>query len=41
MPLAGPVDTASAECYSVLCPFLTKMSIIYHWNQRQMFSIAA
>ena len=27
----------SAECYSVLCPFLTKMSIIYHWNQYEMF----
>ena len=28
---------SSAECYSVLCPFLTKMSIIYRWNQHQMF----
>ena len=28
---------SSAECYSVLCPFLTKMSIIYHWNQYEMF----
>ena len=31
------VDTSSDECYSVLCPFLTKMSIIYHWNQYEMF----
>ena len=28
---------SSAECYSVLCPFLTKMSIKYRWNQHQMF----
>ena len=28
---------SSAECYSVLRPFLTKMSIIYRWNQHQMF----
>ena len=31
------VHISSAECYSVLCPFLTKMSIIYRWNQHQMF----
>ena len=31
------VNISSAECYSVLCPFLTKMSIIYRWNQYQMF----
>ena len=31
------VNKTSAECYSVLCPFLTKMSIIYRWNQYQMF----
>ena len=30
-------DNTSAECYSVLCPFLTKMSIIYRWNPYQMF----
>ena len=30
-------DRSSAECYSVLCPFLTKLSIIYHWNQYEMF----
>ena len=30
-------DSSSAECYSVLCPFLTKMSVIYRWNQHQMF----
>ena len=30
-------EKSSAECYSVLCPFLTKMSIIYRWNQHQMF----
>ena len=28
---------SSTECYSVLRPFLTKMSIIYRWNQHQMF----
>ena len=31
------ISCTSAECYSVLCPFLTKMSIIYRWNQHQMF----
>ena len=30
-------DSSLAECCSVLCPFLTKMSIIYRWNQHQMF----
>ena len=35
----GEFDKMSAECYSVLCPFLTKMSIIYRWNQYQMFCL--
>ena len=36
-PLLGHGYKSSAECYSVLCPFWTKMSIIYRWNQHQMF----
>ena len=30
-------EISSAEYYSVLCPILTKMNIIYRLNQHQMF----
>ena len=39
LPLSPTYEISSAECYSVLCPFLTKMSIIYRWNQYQMFCL--